>query len=127
MPIQTRERNLEEDIEALFADGYGKGAKNVQGQMAAVLKPAVARYMDLDDDKRYQLRRKARSFCKWYAYIMQIVRMFDRDLHKEYVYLCYLRHLLVAEKISVDAVDDKVKMRLRAGQGLRRGGPQGLC
>lgn len=52
-----------------------------------------------------------RSFCKWYAYITQIVCMFDRDLHKEYVYLSYLRHLLVAEKITVDAVDDRVEMR----------------
>ena len=37
--------------------------------------------------------------------------MFDRDLHKEYVYLSYLRHLLKVEKIPVEAVDDKVEMR----------------
>ncbi len=36
---------------------------------------------------------------------------FNRDLHKEYVYLSYLRHLLKAEKIPVEAVDDKVEMR----------------
>ena len=76
-----------------------------------MLKPAVARYNELDDEKSYQVRRKVRSFCKWYAYITQVVRMFDRDLHKEYVYLSYLRHLLKAEKIPVDAVDDKVEMR----------------
>ena len=83
----------------------------MQGKLAAVLKPAVARYNELDDDERYQVRRKVRSFCKWYTYITQIVRMFDRDLHKEYVYLSYLRHLLKVEKIPVEAVDDKVEMR----------------
>lgn len=76
-----------------------------------MLKPAVARYNELDDEKSYQVRRKVRSFCKWYAYITQVVRMFDRDLHKEYVYLSYLRHLLKVEKIPVEAVDDKVEMR----------------
>ena len=105
----------ESDIEAAakvaFTDGRGKQLKNVQGQLAGVLKPAVARYNDLGEDARYQVRRKVRSFCKWYAYITQVVRMFDRDLHKEYVYLSYLRHLLRAEKIPVEAVNDKVEMR----------------
>ncbi len=105
----------ESDIEAaskvVFTDGKGKTLRNVQGMLAGALKPAVARYNALDDDDRYQVRRKVRSFCRWYAYITQVVRMFDRDLHKEYVYLSYLRHLLVAKKIPVEAVDDKVEMR----------------
>ena len=103
------------DIEAaadiVFSGEKGKARDNVQGRLASVLKPAVARYNDLDDDARYQVRRKVRSFCKWYTYITQIVRMFDRELHKEYVYLSYLRHLLKVEKIPVEAVDDKVEMR----------------
>lgn len=105
----------EDDIEAaaeiVFTDDKGKPQGNVQGKLAAVLKPAVSRYNELDDDSRYQVRRKVRSFCKWYTYITQIVRMFDRDLHKEYVYLSYLRHLLKVEKIPVEAVDDKVEIR----------------
>ncbi|WP_322154760.1 type I restriction endonuclease subunit R [Paratractidigestivibacter sp.] len=105
------EADIEAAAEIVFTDGKGKPVRNVQGQLAGVLKPAVARYNELDEDSRYQVRRKVRSFCKWYTYITQIVRMFDRDLHKEYVYLSYLRHLLKVEKIPVDAVDDKVEMR----------------
>lgn len=105
------ESDIEAAAEMVCTDGKGKSQSNVQGKLAAVLKPAVARYNELDDDERYQVRRKVRSFCKWYTYITQIVRMFDRDLHKEYVYLSYLRHLLKVEKISVEAVDDKVEMR----------------
>lgn len=105
------ESDIEAAAEIVFIDGKGKSQSNVQGKLASVLKPAVARYNELDDDSRYQVRRKVRSFCKWYTYITQIVRMFDRDLHKEYVYLSYLRHLLKVEKIPVEAVDDKVEMR----------------
>lgn len=105
------ESDIEAAAEIVFTDGKGKSQSNVQGKLAAVLKPAVARYNELNDDERYQVRRKVRSFCKWYTYITQIVRMFDRDLHKEYVYLSYLRHLLKVEKIPVEAVDDKVEMR----------------
>lgn len=105
------ESDIEAAAEIVFTDGKGKSQSNVQGKLAAVLKPAVARYNELDDDERYQVRRKVRSFCKWYTYITQIVRMFDRDLHKEYVYLSYLRHLLKVEKIPVEAVDDKVEIR----------------
>ena len=105
------EPDIEAAAEIVVTDGKGKSQSNVQGKLAAVLKPAVARYNELDDDERYQVRRKVRSFCKWYTYITQIVRMFDRDLHKEYVYLSYLRHLLKVEKIPVEAVDDKVEMR----------------
>lgn len=95
------ESDIEAAAEIVFTDGKGKSQSNVQGKLAAVLKPAVARYNELNDDERYQVRRKVRSFCKWYTYITQIVRMFDRDLHKEYVYLSYLRHLLKVEKIPV--------------------------
>lgn len=105
------ESDIEAAAEIVFTDGKGKSQSNVQGKLAAVLKPAVARYNELNDDERYQVRRKVRSFRKWYTYITQIVRMFDRDLHKEYVYLSYLRHLLKVEKIPVEAVDDKVEMR----------------
>ena len=105
------ESDIEAAAEMVFTDGKGKPQSNVQGKLATVLKPAVARYNELDDDSRYQVRRKVRSFCKWYTYITQIVRMFDRDLHKEYVYLSYLRHFLKVEKIPVEAVDDKVEMR----------------
>ena len=102
----------EEDIEAASLVAFGKDDKrNVQGRLSSALKPAVVKYEALDDDVRYQFRRKVRSFCKWYAYITQITRMFDKDLHKEYVYLSYLQHLLEVQKIVVESVDDKVEMR----------------
>lgn len=103
------ESDIEKAAEIVFTDG--KSGKGVQGQLASALKPALVRYGELDQECQYQVRRKVRSFCRWYSYITQIVRMFDRDLHKEYVYLSYLRHLLKVEKIVVEGIDDKVEMR----------------
>lgn len=103
------ESDIEKAASIVFTDG--KPGKNVQGQLASALKPALVRYGELDQERQYQVRRKVRSFCRWYSYITQIVRMFDKDLHKEYVYLSYLRHLLKVEKIVVEGIDDKVEMR----------------
>ena len=54
-------------------------------------------YNQLGKDERYQFRRLVRSFVKWYNYISQIVRMFDKDLHKEYLFCSYLAKLIPAE------------------------------
>lgn len=103
------ESDIEKVASIFFADG--KSGRDVQGQLASALKPALARCSELDQEHQYQVRRKVRSFCRWYSYITQIVRMFDKDLRKEYVYLSYLRHLLKAEKIVVEGIDDEVEMR----------------
>lgn len=102
-----------EDIECAAAIEFGDLPKNnIQGKMVLALKPAVLKYEALDDEnKQYQFRRKVRSFCKWYSYITQIARMFDVELHKEYVFLKYLSHLLTAKKIDVESIDDKIAMK----------------
>lgn len=100
----------EEDAEAIAALEFGKDRKNVQGKIKSLLTPAAKRYNELNEEERYQFRRKVRSFIKWYGYVTQIVRMFDRDMHKDYVLLSYLVHLLTADKIDVESIDDKVQM-----------------
>ncbi len=100
----------EDDAEAVAALEFGKDRKNVQGKIKSLLTPAAKRYNELDEESRYQFRRKVRSLIKWYGYVTQIVRMFDREMHKEYVLLSYLVHLLSADKIDVEATDDKVQM-----------------
>lgn len=44
------------------------------------------------------------------CYISQILRMFDKELHKEYVFCCYLINLLPAE--TTDMVDLEGKLKL---------------
>ena len=92
------------------ADG-GKKADAIQAQVTNCLLPVARAYNDeLDDQQRYQFRRKIRSFVKWYNYITQIVRLFDDDLHDEYVFCSYLMHLLPAEKTTKWDLGNKVRL-----------------
>lgn len=102
----------DEDIEAFIKEYTrdGKQDKNAMGRMTSILLPAANRYNKKTPDERYQFRRQLRSFIKWYSYISQIVRMFDKDLHKEYVFCSYLINLIPAE--SVDMIDLEGKLKL---------------
>ena len=61
------------------------------------LKAAVDRYNLKNPEERYQFRRLARSLVKWYGYLTQVVRAFDSDMQREYIYLRYLINLLPAD------------------------------
>lgn len=50
------------------------------GKMTSVLKPVADRYNLKNPEERYQFRRQVRNFIKWYDYITQVVRMFDKDM-----------------------------------------------
>lgn len=80
------------------------------GRMTSVLKPVADRYNQKTPNERYQFRRQVRNLIKWYGYISQILRMFDKELHKEYVFCCYLINLLPAE--TTDMVDLEGKLKL---------------
>ncbi len=83
----------------------------LQGKITNALLPIADRYNNtLDQQQRYEFRRKVRSFVKWYNYITQIVRMFDKDLHKEYVFCSYLAHLLPNDDVDIWDLGNKVKL-----------------
>ena len=100
------------DIDA-FAKEYfksGKQGDKSMGRMTSILKPVADRYNQKTVDERYQFRRQVRSLIKWYSYISQVVRMFDKELHQEFVFCSYLIGLLPAE--AVDMVDLEGKLKL---------------
>lgn len=47
---------------------------------------------------------------KWYSYISQVVRMYDKDLHKEFVFCSYLIGLLPADKVEMIDIESKLKL-----------------
>ena len=55
-------------------------------------------------------RRQVRKLLRWYSYITQVVRMFDADMHKEYLFLSYLIGLLPEEKEEPIDLDGKLKL-----------------
>ena len=45
-----------------------------------LLLPVSNRYNKKTQNERYQFRRQVRNLIKWYSYISQILRMFDKEL-----------------------------------------------
>lgn len=78
--------------------------------MTSLLKPIVARYSALPEEKRFEFKKTVHNYNKWYSYIIQIARMFDKDLQKEYVFTCYLEKLL--PRASEKNIDLEGKLKL---------------
>lgn len=103
----------EEDIEAvsqIYFDPDVRKANATQGKISNILKPIANKYNLLNQEQRYQFRREVRAFVKWYNYISQITRMFDKDLHKEYILCSYLAKLLPSDKTQPFDLDNRVKL-----------------
>lgn len=85
----------EGDIAAFSKVYFAKCSQsNNMGKMSSVLLPVAARYNQKDEEEQYQFRRQLRSLIKWYSYVSQVVRMFDKELHQEFVFCSYLLKLL---------------------------------
>ncbi len=93
---------------------YSRGAQGsaAQGMLASKLLPAVERYNQKKNDERYQIRRVMRKFCKWYRYVSQVVRMFDKDLHQEYVYCSFLVGMLPTEVVQMEDIEKMLRLEM---------------
>ena len=102
----------ENDILA-FIDVWNKPGKQdaaAMGKMTSVLKPVADRYNLKNSEEKYQFRRLVRSLIKYYSYVTQVVRMFDKDMHKEYLFLSYLIGLIPADPVEPVDLDGKLKL-----------------
>lgn len=88
----------------------GKQDANAMGRMTSVLKPVADRYNLKNSEEKYQFRRLVRSLLKYYSYVTQVVRMFDKDMHKEYLFLSYLIGLIPADPVEPVDLDGKLKL-----------------
>lgn len=80
------------------------------GRLQAQLKPAVTRYKNLEKERQDLFRSTLRHFNRMYAFITQVCRLFDKDLHKFSVYAKFLwQHLPREGRVIVD-IDDKVML-----------------
>ncbi|MCD7750366.1 MAG: hypothetical protein LUI10_01265 [Lachnospiraceae bacterium] len=80
------------------------------GKMTSVLLPVASRYNQKNEEEKYQFRRQLRSLIRWYSYISQIVRMFDKDLHREFVFCSYLLKLLPPTDVEPIDLEGKLKL-----------------
>lgn len=101
-----------QDVENILKIYNKKGPQNdrLLGQFTSALKPIIERYMDLPESQQYEFRVTLRNFIKWYSYISQLVRMFDKELHEEYIFAKYLVKFIPREKREMVELADKIKL-----------------
>ena len=111
--IRAEELYTDDDIDKFLKIFLKKGKQTEKdlGKMTSLLKPIVDRYKQLDEDGRFKFKKLVRNFNKWYSYITQISRIFDKSLQKEYTFTQYLEKMLppAFDHKSVD-LEDKLKL-----------------
>ena len=100
-----------ENVNKIYFDEDKRKANKIQAAITNALLPIQRKYNDLNQEQRYQFRKLCRTFVKWYEYITQIVRMFDKQMHDEYIFCSYLAKVVPADpKIPFDLCD-RVKLK----------------
>ena len=56
------------------------------GKLASALKPALTAYETLVEEEQFKVRSLLKNFIRFYAYMAQVVRTFDRELFKTYIF-----------------------------------------
>ncbi|MDO8549464.1 MAG: type I restriction endonuclease [Ignavibacteria bacterium] len=95
----------------IFAKIYYKSADQEMpdlGKLAASLQPALDRLAAKDSKEQDDIKTGLGRFVRLYAFITQVCRMFDKEMHKFSVYVKFLLKLIPKGKIDKILVDDKV-------------------
>ena len=101
---------LESEIEAFAKIFFSNNTQQYadEGKLKAKLQPALDRYNALDDEKKDLFKGTLARFNRIYAFITQVCRMFDKDIHKFSVYAKFLYKFLPKGGGTKVDVDDKV-------------------
>lgn len=109
--IYTLKRKLEDfhvyqdqEVENFANKFYQKNVPSL-GTLSPILLPATQRYDALEEDKKEEFKSALYAFVRTYSFIIQICRMFDKDMQKLYVYTKYLLKLLPkdnTEKVNLN-------------------------
>ena len=81
-----------DDTEKKVFDIYSKTQD--MGKLTSLFKPVMEDYMQLEEEDRFKVRFLVRAFNRFYSYVAQIVRTFDVELYKTYVFTELLFKLL---------------------------------
>ena len=97
-------------VTAIYFDPNRNKVDSIQGKIINALLPVQQAYNALEQEQRYEFRRTIRAFVKWYSYISMITRLYDKELHKEYVFCSYLAKLLPGDGDDPFELKDRVKL-----------------
>lgn len=80
------------------------------GKLSSRFRPVIERYSQLEESMRYEFRTLLRGFREKYNYITQLVRLFDRELLEESIFINYLITLIPRDSAEDIDISDKVRM-----------------
>lgn len=81
------------------------------GQITSILKPVLDRYLEIEEDKkRYFARDTMMKFTRCYSFVTQLVRIDDKELFKDYIFVSHLTHVLPKGKDERIDISDKIKL-----------------
>jgi len=80
------------------------------GKLASALKPALQAYEVLVEDEQFKVRSLLKNFIRFYAYMAQVVRTFDRELYKTYIFAEFFYRII--PKNAHEKVDLSNKLAL---------------
>ena len=96
-----------------FVETYKKLSnkdKNALGKLSVALKPFESAYNQKSSNEKYQFRRDLRKLVRYYDFVSQVTRMFDEDLHKEYIFSKYLVKLLPPETETMIDIEELLSL-----------------
>ena len=99
-----------EKVNEIYFDEDKRKANKIQAAITNALLPIQQKYSALNQEQRYQFRKLCRTFVKWYGYITQIARMFDKQMHDEYIFCSYLAKVVPADPTTPFDLGDRVKL-----------------
>ena len=99
-----------EKVNKIYFDEDKRKANKIQAAVTNALLPIQKKYNALNQEQRYQFRKLCRSFVKWYGYITQIARMFDKQMHEEYIFCSYLSKVIPADPAIPFELGNRVKL-----------------
>ena len=93
--------------------------KNRLAKLSNAFKPIVARYEQFDEETRFKIRSLIKNFVRFYAYMAQVERTYDRSLYKTYVFCDLLYRLLpktAHEKVDLNKQIQLINSRIEEGR-----------
>lgn len=95
----------ESEVEAFAKKFYQKTTPTLD-VLSPILKPALERYEVLEDKKKDEFKSLIHSFNRIYSFVIQVARMFDKDMQKLYVYTKFLSKVLPKDNIEKVNLND---------------------
>lgn len=100
-----------DDEEKLYELAKVKGdSKKRLAKITTFLHPIAEKIKGLPEADRFEVRSKIKNFVRFYAYMAQVERTYDRDLYKAYVFCSFLVRLIKEKKRGAVNLDNEIQL-----------------